>query len=76
MSVEFCNVYCGNSIEETVVSVDAVDSLVLLDAIDFISSSWLFRVSVCSSNILFKVLMLLVCIVCVVIRLSILELDS
>ena len=66
-------------IEEGVDSVKSVAddaSFDLVDAMDFTSSNCLFSVSVCCSKILSRVLRLVACVACVVIRLEIRAFDS
>ena len=61
---------------DNVSSVAAEDSFDLVDAIDFTSSNCLFNVSVCCSKILSKVLRLVACVACMVIRLEMRAFDS
>ena len=61
---------------DNVSSVAAEDSFDLVDSIDFTNSNCLFNVSVCCSKILSKVLRLVACVACVVIRLEMRAFDS
>ena len=61
---------------DNVSSVAVEDSFYLVDAIDFTNSNCLFSVSVCCSKILSRVLRLVACVACVVIKLEIRAFDS